>query len=66
MTAFFGIEEHHAQGFLEKNIVCLPRSPDGKPDLHSIVSPIKSEVGAVSSLCVRSPAENMKHFSGGN
>ncbi len=43
MTAFFGIEEHNAQGFLDKNIVCLPRSPDGKPDLHSIVSPIKNE-----------------------
>lgn len=43
MTAFFGIEEHNAQGFLEKKIVCLPRSPDGKPDLHSIVSPIKNE-----------------------
>ena len=66
MAAFYGIEEHYAQGFLEKKIVCLPHSPDGKPDLHSIVSPIKSEVGAVSSLCVRSPAENMKYFSGGN
>jgi len=43
MTAFFGIEERNAQGFLEKKIVCLPRSPDGKPDLHSIVSPIKNE-----------------------
>jgi hypothetical protein len=43
MTAFFGIEEHNAQGFLDKNIVCLPRSPEDKPDLHSIVSAIKSE-----------------------
>jgi len=43
MTAFFGIEEQNAQGFLEKKIVCLPRSPDGKPDLHGIVSPIKNE-----------------------
>ena len=66
MTAFFGIEEHNAQGFLDKNIVCLPRSPEDKPDLHSIVSAIKSEVGAISSLCVRSSAENMKYFSGGN
>jgi len=43
MTAFYGIEEHNAQGFLENKIVCIPRSPDGKPDLHSIVSPIKNE-----------------------
>jgi len=43
MTTFFGIEEHNAQGFLDKSIVCLPRSPDGKSDLHSIVSAIKNE-----------------------
>lgn len=43
MTAFFGIEEHNAQDFLDKNIVCIPCSPDGKPDLHSIVSAIKNE-----------------------
>jgi len=43
MTAFYGIEEHNAQGFIEKKIVCLPCSPDGKPDLHSIVSAIKNE-----------------------
>lgn len=43
MTAFFGIDEHNTQGFLEKNIVCLPHSPDGKSDLHGIVSAIKNE-----------------------
>ncbi len=43
MTAFFGIEEHNAQGFLDKSIVCYPKLPDGKPDLHSIVSAIKNE-----------------------
>jgi len=43
MAAFYGIEEHNAQGFLENKIVCLPRSPDGKLDLHSIVSSIKNE-----------------------
>ena len=43
MTTFFGIEERNAQGFLDKSIVCLPRSPDGKSDLHSIVSAIKNE-----------------------
>ena len=43
MTAFFGIEERDAQGFLGQNIACLPRSPDGKPDLHNIVSAIKNE-----------------------
>jgi hypothetical protein len=43
MTAFFGIEERNAQCFLDKSIVCLPHSPDGKSDLHSIVSAIKNE-----------------------
>lgn len=43
MTTFFGIEERNAQGFIENGIVCLPRLPDGKSDLHSIVSAIKSE-----------------------
>lgn len=43
MSAIFGIEERNAQGFIDKNIVCYPRSPDGKSDLHSIVSAIKNE-----------------------
>lgn len=43
MTAIFGIEECNAQGFLDKSIVCLPHSSDGKSDLHSIVSAIKNE-----------------------
>ena len=43
MTAFFGIEERNAQSFFDNSIVCLPRSPDGKADLHSIVSAIKNE-----------------------
>ena len=43
MATFFGIEERNAQGFTENKIVCLPRLPDGKPDLHSIVSAIKKE-----------------------
>lgn len=43
MTAMFGIDETQAQGFIEKSIVCYPRSPDGKLDLHGIVSAIKNE-----------------------
>lgn len=43
MTAMFGIDESHAEGFLEKSIVCYPRSLDGKPDLHGIVSAIRNE-----------------------
>lgn len=43
MTAFFGIDERNAQGFIDKSIVCYPHSPDGKSDLHSIVSAIKKE-----------------------
>ena len=43
MAAIFGIEERDAQGFIDKSIVCYPRSPDGKLDLHSIVSSIKNE-----------------------
>ncbi len=43
MATFFGIEEHDAQGFIDKGTVCLPHSPDGKVDLHSIVSPIRNQ-----------------------
>lgn len=43
MSAIYGIEERDARGFIEKGIVCYPSSPDGKLDLHSIVSPIKNE-----------------------
>ncbi len=43
MSAIFGIEECNAQGFLDKGVVCLPRTFEGKPDVHSIVSAIKSE-----------------------
>ncbi|OGT08916.1 MAG: hypothetical protein A3J49_14645 [Gallionellales bacterium RIFCSPHIGHO2_02_FULL_57_16] len=42
MTAIFGIEESNAQGFIDKGIVCYP-SPDGKLDLHSVVSAIRNE-----------------------
>jgi len=42
MTAFFGIEERDARGFLDNNIVCYPQSPDGKLDLHNIVAAIRN------------------------
>jgi hypothetical protein len=43
MSAVFGIDERNAQGFIDKSIVCFPRSPDGKLDFHSIVSAIRNE-----------------------
>jgi hypothetical protein len=43
MSAIFGIEERNAQGCIEKGIICLPRLPDGKSDLHGTVSPIKND-----------------------
>ncbi len=43
MTAFFGFEERNAQGFIDKGIVCLPHSANGRLDLHSIVSSIRNE-----------------------
>ena len=43
MSAFFGIDELKAQGFVDKNIVCLPHSADGKFEVQGIVSPIKNE-----------------------
>lgn len=43
MATFFGIEERNAQGFVEQNMVCLPRSAEGKTDLHNVVSAIKHE-----------------------
>jgi hypothetical protein len=43
MSAFFGIDEHNAQGFIDNSIVCLPHAPDGKFELHGVVSPIQNE-----------------------
>lgn len=43
MSTFFGIEETNAQALYDKDMVCLPRRPDGKLDLHNVVSPIKRE-----------------------
>ena len=43
MSAFFGIDELNAQGFIDNNVVCLPYTSDGNLDLHAIVSPIKNE-----------------------
>lgn len=43
MAAIFGIEERNAQGFFDKNVVCLPNSLDGKPDMHFVVSAIKND-----------------------
>ena len=43
MAAFFGIDELKAQGFIDKSVVCFPHSPDGKTDLHAVVSPIRNE-----------------------
>lgn len=41
MSTFFGFDERNAQGFIANNMVCLPRLPDGRFDLHAIVSPIR-------------------------
>lgn len=43
MSAIFGFEEHDTQDFVEKGVVYLPHSQDGKLDLHNIVSDIKNE-----------------------
>ena len=43
MAAFFGIDEHEAQGFIDHHVVCIPHTRDGELDLHAIVSPIKNE-----------------------
>jgi hypothetical protein len=42
MSAFFGIDELKAQGFIDHNMVCIPYTSDGKLDVHALVSPIKS------------------------
>jgi len=42
MAAFFGIDEHNAQGFIDNSIFCLPHARNGKFALHSIVSPIQN------------------------
>lgn len=43
MTAIFGIEEGSAQDLVDKCLICYPRSPTGKLDLHSVVSTIRNE-----------------------
>lgn len=43
MTAIFGIEEGKAQGPADQCLVCYPRSPAGRLDLHAIVSTIRNQ-----------------------
>ena len=43
MAAFFGVDEHEAQGFIDRHVVCFPHTASGKLDVHAIVSPIKNE-----------------------
>lgn len=43
MSAIFGFEERVAQGFIEKGVICLPHTPDGKLDVHNTVASIKNE-----------------------
>ncbi|HQS58047.1 MAG TPA: hypothetical protein PLU16_00240 [Gallionellaceae bacterium] len=43
MSTFYGIEESNTQALFEKDMVCVPLRPDGKLDLHNVVSPIKRE-----------------------
>lgn len=60
MTAFFGIDEHNAQGFLDRHIICLPHSPDGKSDLHGIVSAIRNEDIVFIKHCAPELSLNIK------
>jgi len=41
MSTFFGFDERNARGFIENKIVCIPPLPNGGPDTHAIVSPIR-------------------------
>jgi hypothetical protein len=43
MATFFGIEERSTPELFDRDMVCLPRRPDGKLDLHNVVAPIKKE-----------------------
>lgn len=43
MSAFFGIDERKARGFVDQNMVCFPYTSDGELDKHSIVSPIRTD-----------------------
>ncbi len=43
MTAVFGIDEVNAQGYVDNCVVCYPCTPNGKRDLHSVVSTIRNE-----------------------
>lgn len=43
MATIFGIEEHDTRRFFDGRKVCLPYASDGKPDLHSVVAPVKND-----------------------
>ncbi|MFA6013928.1 MAG: hypothetical protein WC742_02595 [Gallionellaceae bacterium] len=43
MATFFGIDERNAQGFIDRGVMCIPHTPDGKQNLQAMVSPIKRE-----------------------
>jgi hypothetical protein len=43
MATFFGIEESQAKDFVDKGILCIPCHPDGKLDLHAVVSAVRNQ-----------------------
>ena len=43
MSAFFGIDERNAQGYIDRHTVCFPNLPDGNIDLHGVVAPVRHD-----------------------
>ncbi len=56
MATFFGFDEHDAQGFIDRHTVCLPHLPNGKSDLHGIVSFIRNNDIVFIKHCTRQSA----------
>lgn len=52
MSAIFGIEERNACGFIGNSVMCIPRTMQGKPDVHAVVSAIKSDDLVFIQHCV--------------
>ena len=60
MSAFFGIEENQAQGFIEQGIVCLPNTPSGHTNLHGIVGHMRAEDIVFVKHCTHSESLHVK------
>lgn len=60
MSAFFGIDELNAQGFIDNGIMCLHHGPNGEFELRGTVSPIRTEDIVFIKRCTPQSALHIK------